>query len=60
MARPKLSRITHSLQRTPLSRARSDAGSGAAAALAAGILFTPVVHRMLHWFHLEEARESRQ
>ncbi len=34
--------------------------SGLAAILAAGILFTPVVHRMLHWFHLEEARESRQ
>ena len=28
--------------------------SGLAVILAAGILFTPVVHRMLHWFHLEE------
>ena len=34
--------------------------SGLAAILAAGILFTPVVHRMLHWFHLEEQiREKR-
>ncbi len=28
--------------------------SGLAVILAAGILFTPVVHRMLHWFHLED------
>jgi hypothetical protein len=34
--------------------------SGLAAILAAGILFTPVVHRMLHWFHLEDrARDAR-
>jgi hypothetical protein len=34
--------------------------SGLAVILAAGILFTPVVHRMLHWFHLEERmREER-
>lgn len=28
--------------------------SGLAVILAAGILFTPVVHRMLHQFHLED------
>jgi hypothetical protein len=34
--------------------------SGLAVILAAGILLTPVVHRMLHWFHLEEQmREGR-
>jgi hypothetical protein len=32
--------------------------SGLAVILAAGILFTPVVHRMLHRFHLED--EGRQ
>jgi hypothetical protein len=32
--------------------------SGLAVILAAGILFTPVVHRMLHWFHLEERRRE--
>ena len=32
--------------------------SGLALILAAGILFTPVVHRLLHQFHLEEAREK--
>jgi hypothetical protein len=31
--------------------------SGLAVILAAGILFTPVVHRMLHQFHLEAERE---
>jgi hypothetical protein len=31
--------------------------SGLAVILAAGILFTPVVHRMLHRFHLEIERE---
>ncbi len=30
--------------------------SGLAVILAAGILFTPVVHRMLHRFHIEEAQ----
>jgi hypothetical protein len=29
--------------------------SGLAVILAAGILFTPVVHRMLHQFHLEDS-----
>jgi hypothetical protein len=34
--------------------------SGLAVILAAGILFTPVVHRMLHWFHLEDrARDGK-
>ena len=32
--------------------------SGLAVILAAGILFTPVVHRMLHKFHLETEREK--
>jgi sterol desaturase/sphingolipid hydroxylase (fatty acid hydroxylase superfamily) len=30
--------------------------SGLAVILAAGILFTPIVHRMLHRFHLEEGK----
>ena len=30
--------------------------SGLAVILAAGILFTPLVHRMLHRFHLEESK----
>jgi hypothetical protein len=30
--------------------------SGLAVILAAGILFTPVVHRMLHPFHLDEGQ----
>ena len=33
--------------------------SGLAAILAAGILLTPVVHRMLHWFHLEDQMRDR-
>jgi hypothetical protein len=33
--------------------------SGLAVILAAGILFTPVVHRMLHRFHLEVGKEDR-
>jgi hypothetical protein len=32
--------------------------SGLAVILAAGILFTPVVHRMLHQFHLETGKEG--
>jgi hypothetical protein len=32
--------------------------SGLAVILAAGILFTLIVHRMLHWFHLEEQSTS--
>jgi hypothetical protein len=32
--------------------------SGLAVILAAGILFTPVVHRMLHRFHLEDDGEQ--
>jgi hypothetical protein len=32
--------------------------SGLAVILAAGILFTPVVHRMLHQFHLEDEDEQ--
>jgi hypothetical protein len=32
--------------------------SGLAVILAAGILFTPLVHRMLHRFHLAEEREE--
>ena len=34
--------------------------SGLAVILAAGILFTPVVHRMLHRFHLEEQEQEAQ
>jgi hypothetical protein len=34
--------------------------SGLAVILAAGILFTPVVHRMLHWFHLEDRMREEQ
>jgi hypothetical protein len=33
--------------------------SGLAAIVAAGILLAPIVHRMLHSFHVEPARESR-
>ena len=32
--------------------------SGLAVILAAGILFTPVVHRLLHKFHLEEEKQE--
>ena len=32
--------------------------SGLAVILAAGILFTPVVHRLLHKFHLEDEQEK--
>lgn len=32
--------------------------SGLAVILATGILFTPVVHRMLHRFHLETQKET--
>ena len=32
--------------------------SGLAVILAAGILFTPIVHRMLHQFHLEVEKEK--
>jgi hypothetical protein len=32
--------------------------SGLALVLATGIVFAPVVHRMLHRFHLEEDKES--
>ena len=32
--------------------------SGLAVILAAGIFFTPVVHRLLHRFHLEEVEEK--
>jgi hypothetical protein len=32
--------------------------SGLAVILAAGILFTPIIHRMLHGFHLEGKREK--
>ena len=34
--------------------------SGLAVILAAGILFTPVVHRMLHQFHLEVEKEKEK
>jgi len=33
--------------------------SGLAVILAAGILFTPVVHRLLHKFHLEDESDNR-
>jgi hypothetical protein len=34
--------------------------SGLAVILAAGILFTPVVHRMFHQFHLEGQRDTER
>ena len=34
--------------------------SGLAVILAAGLLFTPVVHRMLHQFHLEDDGQVNQ
>jgi hypothetical protein len=32
--------------------------SGVAFITIAGILFTPIAHRLLHWFHLEETKRE--
>jgi hypothetical protein len=54
----------------PVGDFRNDAGkvfasfyalfSGLAFITIAGVIITPVAHRLLHWFHIEEGKEGKR